>query len=114
MNAAHQLDCSTILISRISKVSLSLNFLTFCIPILVFQKEWCEGPMKQLLEDEIKRNDSQAVKLCFGAMFQLLMDSRTRTKSGSQTRGTELGPFRKKFAKVIMRKIYWEKVFKAC
>lgn len=62
--------------------------------------------MKQLLEDEIKRNDSQAVKLCFGAMFQLLMDSRTRTKSGSQTRGTELGPFRKKFAKVIMIKIY--------
>ncbi|XP_027045855.1 DNA-dependent protein kinase catalytic subunit-like [Pocillopora damicornis] len=67
-------------------------------PEMVF-REWCEGPMKQLLEDEIKRNDSQAVKLCFGAMFQLLMDGRTRTKSGSQTRGTELGPFRKKFAK---------------
>ncbi|XP_022778667.1 DNA-dependent protein kinase catalytic subunit-like isoform X5 [Stylophora pistillata] len=73
-------------------------------PEMVF-RDWCEGPMKQLLEDQIKRNDSQAVKQCFGAMFQLLMDCRKRTKSGSQTRGTESGPFRTKFAQEFANEV---------
>ena len=56
--------------------------------------------MKQLLEDKIKRNSSQAVKECFGDMFQRLLDSKTRAESSSQVRGSEFGPFRKKFAQV--------------
>lgn len=56
--------------------------------------------MKQLLEDKDKRSNSQAVKECFGSMFQHLLDSRTMPGTSSQIPGNAFGPFRKKFAQV--------------
>ena len=64
------------------------------------EQDWCDGPMKQLLEDKDKRANSQAIKECFQDMFRNLLDSRPRAGSGSQTQGNEFGPFRKKFAQV--------------
>lgn len=66
-------------------------------PEMVF-KDWCDGPMKQLLEDKSVKDNSQAIKDCFQNMFRQLLDIRSKSESGSQTRGNEFGPFRKKFA----------------
>ncbi|XP_068717854.1 DNA-dependent protein kinase catalytic subunit-like isoform X1 [Montipora capricornis] len=66
-------------------------------PEMVF-KDWCEGPMKQLLEDKNKRTDAEAIKECFQNMFQNLLDSGPRAKSSSQIRGNEFGSIRKRFA----------------
>lgn len=66
-------------------------------PEMVF-KDWCEGPMKQLLEDKNKRTDAEAIKECFQSMFQNLLDSGPRAKSSSQIRGNEFGSIRKRFA----------------
>jgi len=68
-------------------------------PEMVF-KDWCEGPLKQLLDDKDKRNNLQAIKDCFQHMLQNLLDSRlkARAESGSQNPGNEFGPFRRRFA----------------
>lgn len=67
---------------------------------MCIKQDWCEGPMKQLLEDKDKRGNLQAVKDCFQNMFGNLLESRPKAESGSQTRGNEFGPFRQRFAKV--------------
>ena len=71
----------------------------FSLYVFIAQ-DWCDGPMKQLLEDKDKRNDSQAIKNCFQSMFQNLLDIKSKAESASQTRGNEFGPFRRRFAQV--------------
>lgn len=67
-------------------------------PEMVF-KDWCDGPMRQLLEDKDKRTNLQAIKDCFLSMFENLLSSGPIGENVSQIRGNVFGPFRKKFAK---------------
>ena len=73
---------------------------SICCYCLFIEQDWCEGPMKRLLEDKVKRDNLQAIKDCFQNMFQHLLDSSHKAESGSQSRGNEFGPFRKRFAQV--------------
>lgn len=70
------------------------------VSLLFLVQDWCDGPMKQLLEDKSVKDNSQAIKDCFQNMFRQLLDIRSKSESGSQTRGNEFGPFRKNFAQV--------------
>lgn len=72
----------------------------FHLVLLCFEQDWCDGPMRQLLEDKDKRTNSQAIKDCFLSMFENLLSSGPIGESASQIRGNVFGPFRKKFAKV--------------
>ncbi|KAL9956083.1 hypothetical protein ACROYT_G037506 [Oculina patagonica] len=71
-------------------------------PEMIF-KDWCDGPMKQLLENKDKRGNLQAIKECFEDMFRRLFDS------SSQSQANEFGPFRKRFAKDFASEV--QKVF---
>ena len=75
-----------------------MEFCLLCV--IIFQQDWCDGPMRQLLEDKDKRTDAQAIRDCFKTMFENLFASGTRAQSTSQIRGNDFGPIRKKFAQV--------------
>ncbi|XP_067044034.1 DNA-dependent protein kinase catalytic subunit-like isoform X2 [Acropora muricata] len=61
-------------------------------------KDWCDGSMRQLLENKDKRTDAQAIRDCYKSMFQNLFESGTRAQNTSQIRGNDFGPVRKRFA----------------
>ena len=75
-----------------------MEFCLLCVRI--FQQDWCDGTMRQLLENKDKRTDAQAIKDCYKSMFQNLFESGTRAQNTSQIRGNDFGPIRKRFAQV--------------